>query len=108
MYLLLANVIMFLTAVSSQPLTGPPPSRHTTLRPTVTCHIATVSYRFVGDPGTEFRYDGDTWRIPQRGWIELVASRTASAYQVGEHSLPLEVWPRDAFGTRIVPLPRTH
>ncbi|HVX30106.1 MAG TPA: hypothetical protein VHA53_06460, partial [Nitrolancea sp.] len=27
----------------------------------LTCHIETVSYKFVGEPGTEFRYDGDTY-----------------------------------------------
>src|SRR5229473_148772 len=41
--------------------------------PGVTCHIATVSYRFVGDPGSEFRYDGDTWHVPRSGSIELIA-----------------------------------
>jgi hypothetical protein len=76
-------------------------------RPEITCHIATVSYRFIGDAGTEFRYDGDTWRIPPAGSIELVASRTATTYEVGRRLLPLEVWPRDGFGTRTIPLPRT-
>ncbi len=73
--------------------------------PAVTCHIPTVSYRFVGDPGTEFSYDGETWRVPWSGWIELIASKEATEYQVNGRSLPLEVWPRDEFGTRTVPLP---
>jgi len=76
--------------------------------PSVTCHIATVSYRFVGEPGTEFRYDGDAWRVPKSGVIELIASKGAADYQFNGRSLPLDVWPRDEFGTRTVPLPRTH
>src|SRR5260370_22581466 len=78
--------------------TGPAP-------PSATCHIETVSYRFVGDPGTEFHYDGDTWRVPRSGSIELIASHSTT-YHVGGRSLPLHVWPRDEFGTRTVPLPR--
>jgi hypothetical protein len=78
-----------------------------TAAPSPTCHIKTVSYRFVGDPGTEFRYDGDNWTVPASGTIELIAS-AATEYQAGGKSLPLEVWPRDDFGTRTVPLPRKH
>jgi hypothetical protein len=74
--------------------------------PSATCHITTVSYRFVGDPGTEFRYDGDTWHVPRSGSIELIAS-SATTYQIGGRTLPLDLWPRDEFGTRTVPLPRT-
>jgi hypothetical protein len=70
----------------------------------LTCHIETVSYKFVGDPGTTFRYDGETWTVPQSGSIELLASR-ADEYQVNGRSLPLNVWPKDAFGMRTVPLP---
>lgn len=78
--------------------------------PVTTCGISTVSYRFVGEPGTEFRYDGDTWRVPNTGSIELIAAKRATTYEAGGKSgLPLEVWPRDEFGTRTVPLPRsTH
>ncbi len=84
------------------------PAKRRSSPPRVTCHIATVSYRFVGEPGTEFRYDGDTWRVPLAGSIELIASPTSTTYQVDGRSLPLEVWPRDEFGTRTVPLPRIH
>jgi hypothetical protein len=74
--------------------------------PHVECNIRTVSYRFVGDPGTEFRYDGEAFRVPASGSIELIASRKATDYLVSGRTLPLDVWPTDAFGTRTVPLPR--
>jgi hypothetical protein len=70
----------------------------------LTCGIETVSYKFVGDPGTKFRYAGDTYVVPQSGSIELLASR-ADEYQIDGRALPLNVWPKDAFGMRTVPLP---
>jgi hypothetical protein len=77
--------------------------------PVTTCGISTVSYRFVGEPGTEFRYDGDSYRVPNTGSIELIASKGRTTYEAGRsNSLPLDVWPRDEFGTRTVPLPRSH
>jgi len=78
---------------------------HNAVQPVVTCQISTVSYRFVGDAGTAFRYDGRTWSVPKSGWIELIASKRTTEYQVDGRSLPLDVWPRDQFGTRTVPLP---
>jgi hypothetical protein len=85
-------------------------ARHTETKPPVTtCGISTVSYRFVGEPGTEFRYDGDSYRVPVTGSIELIAAKRATTYEASNRiGLPLEVWPRDEFGTRTVPLPRTH
>ena len=75
--------------------------------PVTTCGISTVSYRFVGEPGTEFRYDGDSYRVPNTGAIELIAEKRVTTYEAaGNSGLPLEVWPRDEFGTRTVPLPR--
>jgi hypothetical protein len=71
----------------------------------LTCNIDTVSYRFVGNPGTEFRYDGDTYRVPQNGSIELVSTR-ADNYQVNGRTLPLNLWPKDNFGMRTIPLPK--
>ena len=71
----------------------------------LTCHIDTVSYRFVGDPGTQFRYDGDTYRVPQSGSIELVSTR-AQNYEVNGRTLPLNLWPKDDFGMRTIPLPK--
>jgi len=74
--------------------------------PVTTCGISTVSYRFVGEPGTQFAYDGDSYTVPSIGSVELIANRRATTYAAAGHSLPLEVWPRDEFGTRTVPLPR--
>ncbi len=72
--------------------------------PAPTCGITTVSYRFVGAPGTAFRYDGADYVIPAGGSIELIAGKNATEYQHAGRQLPLEVWPRDAFGTRTVPV----
>jgi hypothetical protein len=74
--------------------------------PKPVCGISTVSYRFVGAPGTEFRYGRDSYRVPTSGTIELIAEKRISEYRVGERSLPLNVWPQDEFGTRTVPLPK--
>jgi len=73
----------------------------------LTCHIDTVSYRFVGEPGTEFRYDGDTYSVPQSGSIELVSTR-AENYEVKGRTLPLNLWPKDNFGMRTIPLPKSN
>ena len=74
--------------------------------PETTCGIQTVSYRFVGEPGTEFRYAGEKFQVPVRGVIELIAERGVTEYQVASRKLPLDVWPRDEMGTRTVPLPK--
>jgi hypothetical protein len=73
--------------------------------PTVTCNISTVGYRFVGKPGQQFRYAGETWTVPGEGSIELIAHPRRTSYAIDGKSLPLEVWPRDQFGFREVPLP---
>ncbi|HEX9984013.1 MAG TPA: hypothetical protein VGF69_12165 [Thermoanaerobaculia bacterium] len=74
--------------------------------PQVTCGIKTVSYRFVGTPGAEFRYDGRTYRVPIGGSIELLADKKETTYMTtAGKSLPLDVWAADEFGTRTVPLP---
>jgi hypothetical protein len=73
--------------------------------PTVTCGIVTVGYRFHGKPGQEFRYAGDTYQIPEEGWVELIADRRRTTYAIGGKSLPLDVWPKDPFGFRDVPMP---
>jgi hypothetical protein len=72
--------------------------------PPPACGITTVSYRFTGAPGTPFRYDGAEYVIPAKGWIELIAAKRANDYETAGRHLPLEVWPRDDFGTRIVPV----
>ena len=73
--------------------------------PAVTCNIATVGYRFVGKAGQQFRYAGDTYTVPEDGTIELIAHPRRATYAINGRSLPLEVWPRDQFGFREVPLP---
>lgn len=73
--------------------------------PGVTCNISTVGYRFVGKPGQEFRYAGDTYTVPEEGSIELIAAPRRTTYAFEGRSLPLDVWPRDQFGFREVPLP---
>jgi hypothetical protein len=73
--------------------------------PVVTCGIVTVGYRFRGKPGQEFRYAGDSYEIPEEGWVELIADRRRTSYAIRGRSLPLDVWPRDPFGFRDIPLP---
>ena len=73
--------------------------------PTVTCGIKTVGYRFSGQPGQTFRYAGDSYTIPEEGWIELIADPHKTSYRIGDRSLPLEVWPYNQFSFREVPLP---
>src|ERR1700756_4829888 len=72
--------------------------------PAVHCGTATTSYRFTGVPGQAFTYEGDEYRIPQSGWIELIAGSEVT-YRIASKTLPLDVWPRDPFGTRAVQLP---
>ena len=78
---------------------------HRAEAPVAACGITTVSYRFTGAPGAAFRYDGENYVIPASGSIELLASRRTTDYELaGGRHLPLDVWPRDDFGTRIVPV----
>ena len=73
--------------------------------PSATCHIKVTSYKFNGKPGQRFTYDGDTYRIPQTGTIEIVANQRNSEYQINGKTLPLNVWAKDDFGTISVPMP---
>ena len=73
--------------------------------PTATCQAGTVSYKFVGNAGTSFRYSGKQYSVPVAGSIELVGHGDESNYQIEGKQLPLDVWPIDGFGTRTVPLP---
>ena len=82
-------------------------SRRPIAEPVVTCHKGTVSYKFVGAPGTTFRYMGESYSVPKSGSIELIGHGGDKDYQFADRQLPLEVWPIDAFGTRTVPLPKT-
>src|SRR5258708_37733024 len=78
---------------------------HHTPAPVVTCHTGTVSYKFVGAPGATFVYEGERYSVPASGWIELLGHGGAKAYLAANgRTLPLDVWPIDAFGTRTVPL----
>lgn len=78
---------------------------HHSPAPTPVCHSGTVSYKFVGTPGATFVYEGAQYSVPRSGWIELLAGSGPKAYLAANgRTLPLEVWPIDAFGTRTVPL----
>jgi hypothetical protein len=70
-----------------------------------TCGIRTVGYRFSGKPGQQFRYAGDTYTIPEEGWVELIADRRKTTYRVNNTSLPLGGAPLNQFGFGEVALP---
>ena len=75
--------------------------------PKATCNISTVGYRFRGKPGQEFRYAGDTYRIPAEGWVELIADRRRTSFGFEGRTFPIAESPRDPFGFRDVALPLT-
>ena len=77
---------------------------HGPAAPTVTCHTGTVSYKFVGTPGATFTYAGATYSVPRSGWIELLGDGGTVYLAANGRTLPLDVWPIDAFGTRTVPV----
>jgi hypothetical protein len=78
---------------------------HAPATPAVTCHTGTVSYKFVGAPGATFTYAGARYSVPPSGWIELLSDNGGKVYLAANgRSLPLDVWPIDAFGTRTVPV----
>jgi hypothetical protein len=66
-----------------------------------------VSYKFVGAPGATFTYAGARYSVPASGWIELIDSGKVYLAANGR-TLPLDVWPIDAFGTRTVPVQQTE
>jgi hypothetical protein len=76
--------------------------------PQVTCGIVTVGYRFRGKPGQQFRYAGDSYVVPEEGWVELIADKRRTTYAVNGRSIALDVFPRDPFGFRDIPLPTQH
>ena len=76
---------------------------HAPAAPTVTCHTGTVSYRFVGTPGATFTYAGARYSVPPSGSIEFLSEDKVYLAANGR-TLPLDVWPIDAFGTRTVPV----
>lgn len=73
----------------------------------LTCGITTVGYRFTGKPGQKFEYAGDEYEIPVEGFVELIADKRKTSYRTEGRTLPLDVWPLDQFGLRVVPLPGT-
>ena len=78
---------------------------HRSPAPIPVCHTGAVSYRFTGTPGATFVYEGARYVVPPSGSIELVADGGIRVYLAANgRTLPLEVWPIDAFGTRTVPL----
>ena len=96
-------VVMIIEAISLVALLSRRPAQ-----PVVTCHPGTVSYRFVGAPGTTFRYMGETYSVPKNGSIELIGHGGDRQYEIGGRTLPLEVWPINEFGSRTVPLPASE
>jgi hypothetical protein len=72
--------------------------------PTTSCRIDTVSYKFVGAPGTEFVYEGKKYSIPDTGAIELLADKKVEDFVVAGQRTRLDLFPKDAFGTRTVTL----
>lgn len=70
----------------------------------ITCGITTVGYRFAGPPGRKLRYAGDVYEIEQDGDVELIADKRRKTFTVDGRSLPLDVWPKNAFGFREVPV----
>jgi hypothetical protein len=77
---------------------------HAPAAPAVTCHTGTVSYKFVGTPGATFTYAGAKYSLPRSGWIELLGDGGKIYLAANGRTLPLDVWPIDAFGTRTVPV----
>jgi hypothetical protein len=96
---------LLIAALSLQLNLGTVAQHGKTRAPRPTCHIETVAYRFVGAAGSRFVYDGETFVMPAKGSIELIADKRATEYRVADRSLPLNVWPRDEFGIRTVSLP---
>ena len=93
--------VLAAAAVAAQ-LTIPP--LHRPAPPPAVCGIKTVSYKFTGAPGTEFRYDGARYAIPASGWIELIADKKATQAEFAGNRVPLDLFPLDDFGTRTIPL----
>jgi hypothetical protein len=77
---------------------------HAPAAPVVTCHTGTVSYKFTGTPGATFTYAGAKYSVPASGWIELLGDGGKVYLAANGRTLPLDVWPMDAFGTRTVPV----
>ena len=75
--------------------------------PEVTCGIKVVGYHFAGKPGQQLRYAGETFTIPQEGFIEVISLPRVTTYVADGRTLPLEdgVSPLDGFSFRWITLP---
>jgi hypothetical protein len=71
-----------------------------------TCGIKVVSYKFVGNAGTELIYGNRSVVIPQHGVIELVAQKGLNSFQVAGKSFEIQNTTADEFGTATVELYR--
>lgn len=71
-----------------------------------TCGIKVVSYKFVGNAGTELVYGNRSVVIPQHGAIELVAQKNQSTFKVAGKSFAIQSTTADEFGTATVELYR--
>jgi hypothetical protein len=78
---------------------------HRVQEPKVTCGIRTVGYRFEGKPGQQFRYAGDSYTIPDEGWIELIADKKHTSYRINDATLAIDGAPLNQFGFGEVTLP---
>lgn len=78
---------------------------HPLTAPVATCGIKVVGFRFEGVEGQRFDLAGKTYTIGHEGFIELL-SDGETTYSYAGRTLPLDVWPLDAFSLRVVPLPK--
>ena len=92
----------FAAAAIAAQLTLPPMNHPAPPKPV--CNIKTVSYKFIGAPGTRFRYDGAKYVIPTDGSIELIASKKATQADFAGNKVELDLFPTDDFGARTIPL----
>lgn len=76
------------------------------VEPKPTCHVRVVSHKFVGQPTSVFTFAGEQYEIPATGWIELISEKHVDTYEYNGRTLPLKVFPLDAFGTETIHLPK--
>ena len=64
----------------------------------VTCGIHVVSVNFSGTPGYVLSYDGEHYRLPIAGTVEVLANPRLTTYEANGRVRPLS-GPIDDFGT---------
>src|SRR5688572_1738584 len=69
-----------------------------------TCGIKVVSYKFIGNAGTQLVYGNRSFTIPQHGVIELAAQKDQNTFQVSGKSFEIQSNTPDEFGTATVEL----